>query len=78
MQKNSPFGLSHYRPRVPYQLPMVTAHRIRDMKLHPTAGMVIVFHEDIAPLVVNPEWATLMRPQAGQYLVTAPRGGTLL
>lgn len=78
MNKNLLFKLSHYRPRVPYMLPMVTAHRIRDLKLHPTAGLVVLFYEDIAPLTLHPEWAQLMQPRKGQILVTAPRGGTLL
>ena len=78
MNRNLMFKLSHYRPRVPYKLPMVTAHRIRDFKLHPSAGLVILFYEDVAPLTLHPNWAQIMSPKKGQVFVTAPRGGTLL
>ncbi len=75
---NTPFALHHYRPRVPYALPMVTAHQIRDLSLHPSSGVIIAFYEDVAPLCVNAEWAQLMQPSKGQYLVTAHKGDTLL
>lgn len=78
MNKNQIFNFSHFRPRVPYRLPMVTAHRIRDFKLHPASGLVVLFEEDIPPLTLHPEWADLMKPQKGQMFVTASNGGTLL
>lgn len=72
------FNFVYFRPRVPLAMPCVFAHRIRDIRIDSSDGVILSFYEDIPELRVHPEWAAIMQPHEGMMFVTAPRGGTLL